>query len=258
MPRPRKRKTIHMTPECRRFSPATGSRESVVLSVEELEAIRLSDLEGLDQSACARQLNVARTTAQNLINSAHRKVAQALVKGLELEISGGEYEFVDDNCCWTIQTVDRVGGMADMPKEANMILAITCDPRTEEVFQHFGRTEFFKVYRIEDGKILSGQLVSTNGQGHGALAGVLSTIGADALICGGIGGGAQMALAQYGVKLFGGVTGKCDDAAQAFVEGRLQYQEDIRCDHHEHHHEEGHECCGGHGHEEGHECHCHD
>ena len=124
-----------------------------------------------------------------------------------------------------------------------MILAITCDPRTEEIFQHFGRTEFFKVYRIEDGKILSSQLVSTNGQGHGALAGVLSTIGADALICGGIGGGAQMALAQYGVVLYGGVSGKCDEAARAFLAGELQFQSDATCDHH-HDHEEGHDCCG--------------
>ena len=57
-----------------------------------------------------------------------------------------------------------------------------------QVFQHFGHTKQFKIYQVQDGKILSEQVVDTNGSGHGALAGVLKTLGADVLICGGIGG----------------------------------------------------------------------
>ena len=118
-----------------------------------------------------------------------------------------------------------------------------------EIFQHFGHTERFKVYDIEDGKILSSEIVDTNGSGHGALAGVLNALKVDALICGGIGGGAQMALAQAGIKLYGGVSGSADAAVQALAEGQLDFDPNVHCDHHDHH-GEGHSCgshsCGSH------------
>ena len=67
-----------------------------------------------------------------------------------------------------------------------------------QIFQHFGHTAEFKVYEVEGGKIVFSKVMDTNGHGHGALAGLLGTIGAEILICGGIGGGAQMALGYGG------------------------------------------------------------
>ena len=64
--------------------------------------------------------------------------------------------------------------------------------------------------------------------------------------------GAQNALAEAGIRLYGGVTGSVDAAALALAEGRLEYDPDAKCDHHGHHHGEGHEC--GHHHDEGHGC----
>lgn len=113
------------------------------------------------------------------------------------------------------------------------------------VFQHFGHTAQFKLYEAENGKILSSQIVDTNGSGHGALAGLLASLGVDVLICGGIGGGAQMALAQAGIKLFGGVKGDADEAAESYVSGTLNYDPCAKCDHHDHH-GQGH-TCGSHG-----------
>ena len=130
-----------------------------------------------------------------------------------------------------------------------MRIAVTYE--NGEIFQHFGHTEQFKVYDIEDGKMVSSQVVSSDGSGHGALAGLLSDNGIDVLICGGIGGGAQAALANAGVKLYGGVSGNADAAVQAFLDDRLDYEPDVKCDHHEH--EEGHSC-GSHGCKE-HGCH---
>ena len=128
-----------------------------------------------------------------------------------------------------------------------MKIAVTYE--NGEIFQHFGHTEQFKVYDIEDGKMVSSQVVGSDGSGHGALAGLLSDNGIDVLICGGIGGGAQTALANAGIKLYGGVSGSADAAVQAFLDGRLDYDPDVMCDHHEH--EEGHSCgshgCGEHG-----------
>ncbi len=119
------------------------------------------------------------------------------------------------------------------------------------VFQHFGHTEHFKIYDIEDGKIKKTQILNTNGQGHGALADFLADIGADVLICGGIGGGAQMALANRGIMLFGGVSGSADEAVEAYLSKSLEYNPNVKCNHHDHEHGEGHTCsshgCGSHG-----------
>ena len=115
------------------------------------------------------------------------------------------------------------------------------------IFQHFGRTEQFKLYEVEDGKIISSEVIDTNGQGHGALAGLLEATGAEVLICGGIGGGAQMALAVAGIKLFGGVSGSCDAAVEALLAGSLGYNPDVRCSHHDHEHADGGHACGEHG-----------
>ena len=89
-----------------------------------------------------------------------------------------------------------------------MIIAVTYE--NGQNFQHFGHTEQFKIYDVQDGRIHNSEVVKTNGSGHGALAGLFSSLGVDVLICGGIGGGAQMALAQAGIKLYGGVCGDAD------------------------------------------------
>ena len=125
-----------------------------------------------------------------------------------------------------------------------MKIAVTYE--NGEIFQHFGHTAQFKVYNVEDGKIVSSQVMDTMGSGHGALAGLLSAMKVDVLICGGIGGGAQNALAQAGIKLFGGVKGNADSAVERFVAGTLAYDPEAKCDPHDHHHGEGH-ICGDHG-----------
>lgn len=135
-----------------------------------------------------------------------------------------------------------------------MRIAVTYE--NGEVFQHFGHTEQFKIYDVEEGKIVSSEVIDTNGSGHGALAGLLDGLKADVLICGGIGGGARMALAEAGIKLYGGVVGHADAAVEAFVAGKLAFNPDVQCNHHDHNHGEGHVCgdhgCGGSHHCGGH------
>ena len=114
------------------------------------------------------------------------------------------------------------------------------------VFQHFGHTEQFKIYEAENGQVVSSQIVPTAGRGHGALAAFLAANGVDTLICGGIGGGAQMALAEAGIRLYGGVQGAADEAVAALLAGTLGYDPDIHCDHHDHEHGTGAHDCGGH------------
>ena len=115
-----------------------------------------------------------------------------------------------------------------------------------EIFQHFGRTEQFKVYDVENGQVLRSQVVGTGGQGPGALARGLQQLGAAVLVGGGIGGGAPAALAAAGIRLYGGASGPADAAVDALLAGRLDYQPDVHCDHHGEHHDGGHHC-GSHG-----------
>lgn len=126
-----------------------------------------------------------------------------------------------------------------------MRIAVTYE--NGNIFQHFGHTEQFKLYDIENGKIIKSELVDTNGSGHGALAYLLSSLNADVLICGGIGGGAKTALAERGIKLYGGVSGNADEAVNALIAGNLAFNPDVHCKHHEHEHGGEAHTCGDHG-----------
>ena len=236
MPRPIRCRRIEKMPAFRSFSPDdVKPAESVFMTVDEYEALRLLDDEGLTQEACAVRMNVARTTVTAIYDSARKKVAEALVHGKRLLITGGCCEFSPVEICQNIMEKGT----------KTMRIAVTYE--NGEIFQHFGHTEAFKLYDVEDGKIAGEQIVPTNGSGHGALAGFLNAVKADALICGGIGMGAQMALADAGIRLYAGVQGSADEAAKALAEGTLQYDPDARCDHHEHHDGDcGHDHCGEH------------
>lgn len=125
-----------------------------------------------------------------------------------------------------------------------MKIAVTFE--NEQIFQHFGHCEAFKIYEVEDKKVLSSQVVGTGGSGHEALAVFLKNLGVGTLICGGIGGGARVALAQAGIELYPGAQGNADKAVEAFLAGSLDYDPDTMCNHH-HEGGEGHSC-HGHGH----------
>ncbi len=127
-----------------------------------------------------------------------------------------------------------------------MKIAVTYD--YGEVFQHFGHTEQFKLYDVEDGKVISSEIVGADGSGHEALADLLAEKGVDVLICGGIGEGAAAALSEAGIVLCAGASGDADEAVAAWLLGQLE-NSGVNCDHHDH--GEGHSCgdhdCGDHG-----------
>jgi predicted DNA-binding protein (UPF0251 family) len=84
-----------MVPDGNRFVPAgrpTGPLQEIDLKVEELEALRLKDLQGLQQEDCASNMNVSRTTFSRVLGSARRKVADALLNGKAIRIDGGNFE----------------------------------------------------------------------------------------------------------------------------------------------------------------------
>lgn len=120
-----------------------------------------------------------------------------------------------------------------------MKIAVTYDQ--EQIFPHFGKSEAFKLYDIADGVILAASVVGTDGQGHGALAGFLRSHAVDAVICGGIGEGAQQALQDAGITCYNGTSGSCDAAVQKLLDGQLAANDrQALCRHHEH--TDGHGC----------------
>lgn len=226
-----------------------------VMTVEEYEALRLMDYVGLTQAECARQMGVGRTTVQWIYDSARKKLAAFLVEGCGLRIEGGHYTLCgqQDGCPQGRGCLRALGHghPAGCQKgRVQMIIAVTYD--NGQIFQHFGHTEAFKLYEVEAQKVVSSRVLSTGESGHGALAGLLAREGVHTLICGGIGPGAQQALAEAGIELKGGVSGGADEAVEAYLAGTLQFAAGATCDHH---HGEGHQCHGGDHHGESHSCH---
>ena len=254
MPRPTKCRRVCSFPEVVEFTPTgEAGSEPVVLTVDEFETIRLIDQEGLSQEECGAQLGVGRTTAQKIYETARKKIADALVLGRTLKIEGGDFRLCGgaESCYKNNCFKQRLQTKYKTEKGEN-IMRIAVTYENGNIFQHFGRTEQFKLYDIEDGKVVKSEIIDTNGSGHGALAGVLAAVRVDALICGGIGGGAQMALEQAGIRLYGGASGNADQAVNAFVAGQLAFDPDVHCGHHDHEHGGEAHACGEHGCGQGH------
>ena len=256
MPRPPKHRRVCDRPRCTSFAPENGGAQTLALTIDEYEVIRLIDLEGLTQEECALQMEVARTTVQAIYAKARLTLARCIVQGHSLRIGGGHVRFCEHRggvcgrgCSRFQEETEHIGrtnpGGQSIKGEESMKIAVTYE--NGEIFQHFGKTEQFKVYEVQDGKVQSKAILDTEGKGHGALSGFLKENGVSTLICGGIGGGAKTALAEAGIELFGGVTGEADKAVDDFLAGKLSYNPDTACDHHgeHHHHEDGH-VCGGH------------
>ena len=112
-----------------------------------------------------------------------------------------------------------------------------------EVFQHFGHTENFKLYEVESGLVVSSEIIDTNGSGHEALANFLAGLSVSVLLCGGIGAGAQAALADAGIEICSGAQGDADAAVIAYLNGELT-SAGVNCDHHHDHDDEGDCGCG--------------
>ncbi|MDO5399979.1 MAG: NifB/NifX family molybdenum-iron cluster-binding protein [Eubacteriales bacterium] len=249
MARPKKCRRVCSLPENAAFVPASGGqKEPIILAVDEYETIRLIDREGLSQEQCGTYMGVARTSVQLIYASARRKLAESLVDGRPLKIEGGDYKLCDGRVtgcgvggCWKRR--DHSEHLQQNSAGGNDTMKIAVTYEDGRVFQHFGHTAQFKIYEIQQNQVVSSQILDTNGSGHGALAGFLRDLGVMALICGGIGGGARMALAEAGIEIYGGVSGEADEAVQALLAGKLEFNPNAACNHHH----EGEHTCGDHG-----------
>lgn len=97
MPRPRRRRRVWFEPNITYFKPR-GIRlrdlDESVLTVDEFEAVRLKDFEGMDQIDAAKKMNISQPTFHRLLVSARKKLADAIVQGKAIKIEGGVYKVV--------------------------------------------------------------------------------------------------------------------------------------------------------------------
>ena len=246
MARPRRCRRVCSEPDYSSFMPdGIPCSETVTLAVDEYEVIRLIDLEKLTHEQCAKRMDISRTTATEIYESAREKIADSIVNGKRLIIEGGDYRLCDGSAvhfcrkrCGRASGVPRIAASAKLKGDHEMRIAVTFE--NGNVFQHFGHTEQFKLYDVENGSIVKEQVADTNDSGHGALSALLSEWGVDAVICGGIGQGAVNALSERGICVVRGVDMDARMALAAFAKGALKDDSDASCHHHEH--EGGHDC----------------
>lgn len=250
MPRPQKCRRICNVPQTDSFRPEKHRGEiPIIMTVDEYEVIRLVDLEEKTHEQCALQMDISRSTVQEIYENARRKLAACIVYGRKLVIAGGNYRVCDgrENCRCELKCRQADNNKRTALKNRNrggFTMKIAVPYENGQIFQHFGHTERFKFYETDNTEIVNFEIIETAGSGHGALAGFLMKHGADTLICGGIGGGAQTALAEAGIRLYGGVSGDADTAVTELLSGKLNYNPDVQCSHHEHHGENN--SCGSH------------
>ena len=250
MARPQKCRRICNVPRTDSFRPEKHTGESpIIMTVDEYEVIRLVDLEEKTHEQCALQMDISRSTVQEIYENARCKLAACIVYGRKLVIAGGNYRVCDgrENCRCGLKCRQADNNKRTELKNRNrggFTMKIAVPYENGQIFQHFGHTERFKFYETDNTEIVNSEIIETAGSGHGALAGFLMKHGADTLICGGIGGGAQTALAEAGIRLYGGVSGDADTAVTELLSGKLNYNPDVQCSHHEHHGENN--SCGSH------------
>jgi predicted DNA-binding protein (UPF0251 family)/predicted Fe-Mo cluster-binding NifX family protein len=222
MPRPVNERRLGSVIPPRVMKPAgipSRELESVILGLDEAEALRLADLEGLYHEAAARSMRVSRPTFGRIIESARRKVADAILNGKALRIEGGE--------------------IAIREEEMNM-MKIAVPSRDGLVDEHFGHCKEFLVFRIE-GKTLLPEKTIASPESCGCKSGVagdLAAAGVTHMVAGNMGEGAVRVLASHGITVIRGASGDARAAAQAYVDGELS-DSGVGCAGHG---QAGHEC----------------
>ena len=222
MPRPCSERQVRCGLQQRTFKPAgvpARELEEVVLGLDQAEAIRLADLEGLYQEAAAQRMGVSRQTFGRIVEAARRTIADAIINGKRLRIDGGE---------------------VIVREEGEKPMKVAVPAREGRVDEHFGHCEGFAVFSLDEGKKIIGEERVDSPAGCGCrsnIGAVLARMGVTHLVAGNMGEGAVRVLQANGIAVTRGATGSAREAVERFAAGTLA---------------DSGEPCAGHGHGEGH------
>jgi len=206
MPRPCCKKIIHNISGYEVFKPngiPLQELEEIILSLDELEALRLADLEGLYQDAAARAMGISRQTFGRIIASARQKTANALLNGKALRITGGNIR---------------------LKNAGEEVMKIAIPTIGDQIDQHFGHCEKYTIYTIE-GKTIKTEETMASAAGCGCKSNIASTLaqsGVKILIAGSIGNGAVNVLTSNGIKTIKGASGTAKNAVELYLRDELQ------------------------------------
>ena len=218
MARPIIRRRIKIKPKCHLFIPAETNSERVILSLDEYECIRLIDLESLQQDACAKELNVARTTVQAIYKNARRKIADALINGKQLVIEGGNVYLNDEEDVY-------------IPKDQRIDKRIAVTYQDGFVFSHFGQAQQFKIFDIVENNIKVTTIIDAKDAKRAALVDFLQSNHVDVLICGGIGENAYNLLKNADIEVINGANGEVDNVIKSYLNNTLEIDDNLKCNH---------------------------
>ena len=192
MARPKRSRTITGFPEYNMFVPdGIPQRGYIELELDEFEVIRLIDYKSYTHAKCADKMNISRTTVTEIYARARKKIARSIMEGYPLRIEGNE-------CI-------KKTGYPVLKVKGEHIMRIAVTYENESVFPHFGKTSQFKLYDVETNEIKESQVVGTEGRG------------------------AIMALSGSNINVVGGVTGDCDTAVKAYLDGTLVTESEPTC-----------------------------
>lgn len=226
MPRPARCRRVCAEPifKCFRAERETPC-ETVVLKVDEYEVVRIVDLEKRSHEHCAQQMQISRTTVTEIYENARFKLADAIINGKRLIIEGGNYVVCGgenrQSCpgragCWQKYSEGSIRKSTGATK-----MKIAVPVKHEMIYQHFGMASSFKLYSVDNGHVITSEMISSEGHGHGVKLNALLDQGVNCVICGGIGDGAINALNSAGIDLVAGITGVADEAVAAYLNDTL-------------------------------------
>ncbi|MCX6003793.1 MAG: DUF134 domain-containing protein [Chloroflexi bacterium] len=245
MPRPIKCRRVAFLPGITYFKPAgipLRELEENLLTIDEIESIRLRDIEDLDQEQCAVKMDISRATFQRILGSARRKIADALLNGKAIKIQGGAFE-VTSLRCKCLNGCDNTTRVNNNEGVQYMKIAVVTDDGTT-ICQHFGRALYYSVVTVDNGKVVSkeqrnkaGHHIAgdqhashaSHGEKHGfdanaqaSHAGMMANItDCQLLIAGGMGWGAQESLKRAGITVHMTDVNNIDEAIQLYIQGKL-------------------------------------
>ena len=227
MPRPKKCRKVCQMPTTKEFQPIgdTSCKASVILTVDEYEAIRLIDKQGFSQEECSNYMQVARTTVQLIYNSARKKLADALVDGLSIRIEGGDFQLCDGNedyCgCGGCRRHRRGCVQQNIMEDRKMRIAIPLDENKQDVCIVLARAPYFLFW--EDGKdtILENPAAQAHGGAGIQAAQFLVDNGVNVLITVHCGQNAADVFKAAGMKIYKSANKAAADDLTAFEDGKL-------------------------------------
>ncbi len=233
MPRPVKCRKVCQLPPAHEFRP-TGELSDdaiVTLTVDEYEAVRLIDYQGLSQKDCGGYMRIARTTVQAIYNSARKKLAQALVEGMTLRIAGGNFELCSGDeatCgCGGCARHRKTSAIVSTKEDKPMKIAISVEENTVDVCPFAARSPYFLFYENGESTVVENPAAQAESGAGIQAAQFLIDNDVTHFIAARVGGNAAEVLKAAGIPVYTSANKTAAEDIAALEAGKLEEQKGV-------------------------------